>query len=865
MRLISFTLLSILSIAECKTGVIPIWPLYKGGVYPIASIHAPKGSATGILDTLDDFNMHTYYFMIENIEARDEAIGLEMTSNSSSVKMVGSLIEMSSITSKETNAYGIKSKNLDLTLAPLDLLLVKVDTAITLESLSAKKDAYGIFSNNLSITGKGRVYMQSITSETGVATGIKSNRVILQKPKLEFESISGDSAVGIDAYSLEADQANISISSITATSHAYGIRSQSNLMMNNLSLKINSITSKQGSAIGVELNGSTGMQDNYYASSRGSSTLEFKEVSGVNALGIKANGDSNLRDERIFLKFGGISASSGNAVGYYSIGGDLKVNKSVLDFGEISSASSEAYGFVADKFSFVLNLNSSTLSMSLRGKNGSAFEGFNGAKIDVSMSDSVMNIDGNGGKIEKLDVRGKNYIDLSGHSHHSFKDRTSSRSLTIHSLSGDVTIPSNKILTFGLYYSADKGIADYVLIEENDMSHWAYPFNINIDIYSDLSSQITTKSQPYALLLKSNNTIIVNGITSSSMVGTSVLNEGIESVITLIHRYDDGVGEAYYYLDTREKQQRSFNANAFNPILHAVDANLGSYFLSTHTLNKRMRGLKSGRDDSGLWGRVSFGEVDGLFADMRSVHIQIGGDYQKEKNGRNYFVGIIGGYNPTLSNDEWVSNLNHYEMGVYGGVYTQSGWFYYSQLKADYFQAQLATSQYMEKTKLSQWGMSLSNELGFRLSFGEGRGFFLEPKAKVSVGALMPIKYQQNILNSSRTLSGNVQALFALDSQLGGRIGYTFFGGSDIYVGAYYSYKGLYGGALKVEGVGSTGEKLSGKYATNRFNSLHSVLFDFGSNIEIGINSKLCFDVDFGFGDLYHTVYRVNASYRFNF
>ncbi|GAA7262209.1 hypothetical protein HpCK38_18380 [Helicobacter pylori] len=53
-----------------------------------------------------------------------------------------------------------------------------------------------------------------------------------------------------------------------------------------------------------------------------------------------------------------------------------------------------------------------------------------------------------------------------------------------------------------------------------------------------------------------------------------------------------------------------------------------------------------------MGGRVSFGEVVGLFADMGSVNIQIVGDYQKEKNGRNYFVGIVGAYNPTLSNDE---------------------------------------------------------------------------------------------------------------------------------------------------------------------------------------------------------------------
>ena len=44
-----------------------------------------------------------------------------------------------------------------------------------------------------------------------------------------------------------------------------------------------------------------------------------------------------------------------------------------------------------------------------------------------------------------------------------------------------------------------------------------------------------------------------------------------------------------------------------------------------------------------------------------------------------------------------------------------------------------------------------------------------------------------------------------------------------------------------------------------------AILFDLGTHIEIANHSRLTFDVDFGFGGIYHTIYKVNASYRFNF
>lgn len=864
MKRVSLALLSALGMLYGKCGYLAPIPMgYSYGTKIIPKTTNSNGDATGVC-AWGSVSLHEYNFVFLPVVAKNTAIGFD----GNKVVLTGSSFDMGEVSSSNGNAYGLhSSENLSLTLGTNYGLFGKTPSKITSTMIQAQNNAYGMYATkNLDIVGSGEIVFEAITSKAGVANGLYAqNNLQLEKSNIYFKSItSGNSAVGMGGYDIYTEEnTTITFDEISATNNAYGIKAYS-FYVGNFSLNIGKITSSNATAIGIEMGNE--MLHNYYVSSFNSSTsLRFGEISGVNAIGLYTSGNGldgfDFREEKVFLKFDKITASSGDAIGFYNnkASSTLSLVGDVLDFGSISSIQGNAYGFYSTSRNIDIKLSDSTLSLSLQGKDTSAFKSEGKGSIDLEIHNSTINLNGNGGSIQDLNASGNNYIDLSGRSHNALSSRTSSRTLSIHSL-GSHRIMFGSTLSFGLYHAPDKGIADSITIDNLG----SYDGAVNLDIYYDEAK--TTKASPYALLLKSSDTsLMINGISSSKQVGSSVRSEGIEDVKTLIHRYDQA-GVSYYYLDTQEKQQHYFNPYAITPILSGIDTHIGSYFLSSNTLNKRFGELVAQRDNSGLWGKISFGGVDGKYGEVESVSFDVGGDYAKKKGSKTYFVGVSATLAPSLSTSPNIQRSNHFKAGIYGGMYSESGFFYFSQLQGDYFQTQLAETEFLTSANLNQWGLSFSNELGYKIGFSnEGGGFYLEPRAMVSIGALLPMSYEQVRKDIPSKLQGELKAIFALDSKIGGRAGYRFGGGWDLYAGAYYSYKGLYGKGMKIWGESLNGGMLESVISNEGMSSFSSVLFDFGSNVEIGEHSRVCFDIEFGFGELYHTVYKVNASYRFSF
>lgn len=863
MKRVSLALLGALGMLYGKCGLIPpLLKSYQYGSRTISATSAPNGNATGIC-SFGALSMHEFNFDIQNIDAKFEATGLDVVQ----IIMTGSTIKLASITSSQANAYAISaSENLTIKLRPNYALWGKTDSKISAQSIQGQNNAYGLYAKkDILINGGGSIYLNSLNALSQNVYGVVGEDIVIENFSLRFGTLtSGDTAVGLSAYSLSTNEdVVISFDSIVANNDAYGARFTSTLYTGDLTLSFGNITSKSATAIGLELK--NGIEKNHHSSSfESSSMLSFSEISGVNAVGIydAGSGRIDLREEQHIVKFGKITASSGTAVGFYSganYSSTLTLEGDVMDFGNISSAQGDAYGFYAIDRKIDIKLRDSVLSLSVQGKNALAFkaEGKNG-EIGIDLSNSTLNLNGDGGNLEYLYSSGKSLVDLSGESHHALKDRTSSRVLSIKTLDSGYTLIPNSTLTFKLYHSVDKGIADHIEIEDVR----SYDGSVVLDVYYEESTK--SRGNRYNSLLQSSDTsLIVNGLSSSGQVGSSIENEGIEDVKTLIHRYDRG-GVSYYYIDTQEKQQRYLNSQAFTPILSGIDAHLGSYFLSSNTLNKRMGELRAQRDSSGVWGKISFGGVEGEYETLENVSFDFGVDFSKSKNGKNYFFGLSATLAPTLSISSNINGSNHYKAGIYGGVYSQSGFFYFTQIQGDFFQTQLAQNQYLKDANLNQWGLSFSNELGYKIDFGEDGGFYFEPRAMVSLGALLPTSYEQGT-QDNRRLQGEVEAIFALDSKVGARSGYRFESGWDLYFGGYYSYKGLYGKGIKLKSQSVNGDVLEGLVKNEGIYDSSAILFDLGTHIEIGDRSRLGLDVDFGFGELYHTVYKLNANYRFSF
>lgn len=817
-------------------------------------------NATGVC-SIGVLNLLQYGIEGGNIQATNTATGISALN----VVLTGGRINASQIKGK--TAYGIQSSgDLSVTLNANYFLFDKYHSSINFESIEATSQAYGVYTpQKLKLKGSGDIVISSILSSGAEAYGISSQDFDITKSDIKINTIQAQSnAYGVKAIDFLAEDASFWFDTISSsTQNAVGFALDS-LRAESTSISINLLQAQKGSAVGFYL--TDGISYNSYASlgDTGNSFGISQILAEQDAIGIYTPKGSytNLTTSQYTLRFGSITSNTANAIGWkngaYSL--NIKADNDYIDLGVIEGKSG-SYGIYSDKAYVTLELKNSTLAMSLRGTNQKAFYVANQGQIDIRLEDSTLRIDGDGGSVDDLYASGNNYIDLSGRSHNALSNRTSSRTLSIHSLNSH-SIMFGSTLSFGLYHAPDKGIADSIVID-NDVG---YEGRVNLDIVYEPSSTPThSQASQYSLLLKADKSIAVKNFSSNSNVGTSVVREGVEDITTLIHRYDKG-DISYYYIDNSEKQIHALNSQALLPSLYAMEGMLASYFYTLDSVNKRVGDLRVGYDDSGLWGRMSFGGIDTGSGDVDMSLFQIGGDIQVTKGDKNYLLGLAVGYSPMLSSNEYLSNLSNLDLSIYAGVFFKNGFYYDTQLKLNYLQVETQANQWLGSASFSQWMMNYSNELGYRLSFGGEGGFYLQPSATLNISLLPPISYSQEVINGN-PLEVSSEVLMTFQSLVGGKMGYRFGGverGFDLFLGAYYDFKGFMKGDMKFKTLGSNKEELSSELK-GKFRTLGALQFELGSNIEINKHSKLYLDIDFGFGDVLHTTYKLNASYRFTF
>lgn len=839
--------------ATCGLNIFALKPL-KYGSNQLGSL---SGANTIGICSYGASSLVQYLVGIDKIEATNLAVGI----NATDMSLRGGMISISQISGK--SAYGIKStSHLNLAMKTDYSFFIPIFSGIQIETINASSQAYGVYaSQNLSIKG-GTLLISSVLSSGAEAYGITSLDFNFQKSSVGIDEIQAQNNVyGLKTVDFKGEDIGLTFLNITSVEKdAVGFWLDS-LTIHESVIWADMIQAQKGNAVGFYLtSGINYNSDAYFGESQ--NNLGVSQILAErDAVGIYTPKGTHfdLTTAKYTLRFEKITSNTSNAMGWrndtYSL--NIKADDDLIDLGVIEGKNG-SYGIYSDSGDINLDLTNSTLAMSLKGANQKAFYTTNQAQTNITLTNSSLILDGDGGEIYNLRVSNGGNIDLSGASREGLANRESSRSLHIKTLDYEFSL-GDKRLSVGLYHNAQKGIADSIIIDDLRVGQ-----NNGIDLNLYYVPSQTPKEQ-YSLLVKTSNEVWINGISKPNSQGASTVTEGIEDITTIIHRYDQG-DVSYYYLDNAEGQIHTLNSQALLPSLYAMEGMLASYFYTLDSVNKRVGDLRAGYDDSGLWGRVSFGGIDTGSGDVDMSLFQIGGDIQITKGDKNYLLGLAVGYSPMLSSNEYLSNLSNLDLSIYAGVFFKNGFYYDTQLKLNYLQVETQANQWLGSASFSQWMMNYSNELGYRLSFGGEGGFYLQPSATLNISLLPPISYSQEVINGN-PLEVSSEVLMTFQSLVGGKMGYRFGGverGFDLFLGAYYDFKGFVKGDMKFKTLGSNNQELSSELK-GKFRTLGALQFELGSNIEINKHSKLYLDIDFGFGDVLHTTYKLNASYRFTF
>lgn len=840
---------------QAVCGMIAPQQAMQYGYYNFVSISGYD--ATGVC-SYGMVNFFQYGVDGKSIKATNTAIG----ALASNIILTGGRIGTSQIQGKD--AYGIKSSsNLSIKLIANYFLFDKYPSSIEFGSIEATSNAYGIYTpQKLTIQGGGDIIISSLSSSGAEAYGINSQQADITKSDIKMSTIQAQGNVyGLKITDFIGEDTTLKFGTISSlTQNAVGFALDT-FQANGTSISADLIQAQQGNAVGFYLADEIKYNGNaYFGESK--NTLSISQIlAEQDAVGIYTpkGTHSDLTTAKYTLKFGNITSNTTNAMGWrndaYSL--NIKADNDYIDLGVIEGKNG-SYGIYSDSGDINLELTNSTLAMSLRGANQKAFYSPNQAQTNITLTNSSLILDGDGGEVYSLRVLGGGSIDLSGASRGGLQNRESSRSLHIQKLDYELSL-DRKHLSVSLYHDAQKGIADSIIIDDLRLGH-----SNGIDLNLHYVPSQTPKER-YSLLAKTSTEVWINNISQPNSQGYCMVTEGIENIYTTIHRYDQG-DIAYYYLDNTQKQIYEISTLALLPSLYAMEGMLASYFYTLDSVNKRIGDLRTGYDDSGLWGRMSFGGIDTGSGNLDMSLFQVGGDIQISKENKHYFFGLAVGYSPLISSNDYISNLSNLDLSIYAGVFLKNGFYYDTQLKLNYLQVETQANQWLVSANFSQWMMNYSNELGYRLSFGSEGGFYLQPSATLNISLLPPISYSQEV-NNGKPLEVSSDVLMTFQSLVGGKMGYRFGGverGFDLFLGAYYDFKGFVKGDMKFKTLGSNQEELSSELK-GKFRTLGALQFELGSNIEINKHSKLYFDIDFGFGDVLHTIYKLNASYRFTF
>lgn len=850
---------------------------FSSGFIGIENITSSQSNAYGIVSD-SNFKIKLYHGIFGILNASLDFGAIEGELNAYGLKANGTLTIKGSgwinsgeidfrgmIDAKRGSAYGVDAK------------VFKLNGTILRfhKSFRAQQDVYGIKADTQTFIQESEISFLDFIAKQGKVVGVSVGEdFVLQNEEMSdkassvsFGAIQGDSAYGIsDAMPQTSNfrfrNSKIYFQKILGINGAYGIYNQdSNYVLEDNffnhyggELHFDLIASSNGEAIGIH----NASGNNTITLSSG--VIGFDSIRGKSgAYGIKGALNLNTKTDAIHpakrqMFFSSIIAEGSNAYGHYVDSGASILSLTqggVLKFDSITAPLGQAYGLYATGGGTIaLNLDGSLFQVRLEG-NGEIFHSEVGSKIDLAMEDRArLVLDGDGGKIDSLEIGmnswgiGGNLIDLSGaYGDVGVRSRKESRTLEIANYRNNSSHTIEIIV--GLYANPYEGIADRINIPKADGGYENVVFEI---FYHPSDLKQPPKQAKEIVIASLGRDLKVDhrpGYSSEAPeVVQSRVKMGFDDVVTRIHRRDSSTYGIYnYVINTAEKPKFSVNTEEAVKALELYGVAYGLHFYNLGQISKRLGTLRKGYDRGGVWAHTNAGM--GVCAELdifSAFAFEAGGDF-----GFNFgdWVAYVGGnftYSRVFKSD--VNDMTQdFEGGIYGALANAKGFYYYAQLKTEYFDSTKTRAGY-QISSIDQIFLTLSQEVGYRIDVGKFGGFYWEPKTQLDLSISLPSLFSQT--HQDNTLRSTLKTGGIVNIRLGADLGYSFLRSSglksDLYFGMYYGMNSLFSGGVSFESDFShSAQEIPAKL-------YHNLLFSLGSHIEASKNLKLFMDLDFGVG-----------------
>ena len=317
----------------------------------------------------------------------------------------------------------------------------------------------------------------------------------------------------------------------------------------------------------------------------------------------------------------------------------------------------------------------------------------------------------------------------------------------------------------------------------------------------------------------------------------------------------------------------------------ALSTNYDLYLANFNSLNKRMGELRNNPNNQGVWARIFGGAQESKFgveSQTQYVTVQSGYDYSLKFQEASNYVGFALSYAHSNGKSKKVTRANNVasnqpsgiddiqsdgvEVAIYNSFVSDVGWYNDTIAKFSYLFSSFVLDQSPEKSKTTNYALTLSNEVGYRYVFGEKKDFYIDPQVELGFGYVNQSDFKSKLLTASgsyNNLTAIQNYLLMLRTRAGASLGKTIYGEKDrkvgLYLGAFYEYDFIDGGSNQIS---------LGSGATTNLGSLTSngrVILNLGSNIELNEKTRMYIDVEKSFGDKLRTHLQFNLGARYSF
>ena len=340
-----------------------------------------------------------------------------------------------------------------------------------------------------------------------------------------------------------------------------------------------------------------------------------------------------------------------------------------------------------------------------------------------------------------------------------------------------------------------------------------------------------------------------------------------------------------YFLDSAQ----SLGADTITQklVASALATNYDLYLANFNSLNKRMGELRNNPKDKGVWARVFGGAQESKFgvgSQTQYITIQGGYDYKMKVKNANNYMGFALSYAYSSGKSKKVERAhndassnqavgiddirsNGFEVAIYNSFVSDVGWYNDTIAKFSHLSSSFILDQSPEKSKTTNYALTLSNEVGYRYVFGEKQDYYIDPQVELGLGYVNQSDFKSKLIKASASynnLSAIQNHLLMLRTRAGASLGKIIYGEKNakasLYFGAFYEYDFVDGGENKITlGSGTTTTNLGSLTSNGR------VVLNLGSNININDNTRMYVDVEKSFGDKLRTHLQFNLGARYSF